>query len=107
MQQGAPKKKMSLLRRHRILEDDVRRVIAHLTAHKRITANDTISRPRLKKKKDAGTLEGSARVTNTPADGHPLDAESSKKHSSSSRGSLRLSMTNMTMGLTRAFSAKK
>ena len=47
-------KKMSVLRRHRILQDDVRRVIAHLTAHKKITANDTITRPRLKKKKDAG-----------------------------------------------------
>ena len=59
MDQGlnAPKKKMSLLRRHRILEDDVRRVIAHLTAHKRITTNDVISRPRLKKKKDAGPTE--------------------------------------------------
>ena len=50
-------KKMSLLRRHRILEDDVRRVIAHLTAHKRITTSDVVSRPRLKKKKDAGPTE--------------------------------------------------
>ena len=49
--------KMSVLRRHRILADDVRRVIAHLKAHKKITANDIISRPRLKKKKDAGPTE--------------------------------------------------
>ena len=54
---GAPPKKMSVLRRHRILQDDVRRMIAHLTAHKKITANDTITRPRLKKKKDAGPNE--------------------------------------------------
>ncbi len=51
------KKKMSLLRRHRILSDDVRRVIAHLKAHKKITANDIINRPRLKKKKGAGPNE--------------------------------------------------
>ena len=43
--------KMSVLRRHRILDDDVRRVTAHLKAHKRITSNDILSRPRLKKKK--------------------------------------------------------
>ena len=49
--------KMSVLRRHRILADDVRRVIAHLKAHKKITANDIISRPRLKKKKGAGPTE--------------------------------------------------
>ncbi len=48
---------MSVLRRHRILSDDVRRVIAHLKAHKKITANDILSRPRLKKKKDAGPTE--------------------------------------------------
>ena len=52
-----PKAKMSLLRRHRILADDVRRVIAHLKAHGKIVANDIISRPRLKKKKDAGPTE--------------------------------------------------
>jgi hypothetical protein len=61
---------MSLLRRHRILEDDVRRVIAHLKAHKTITKNDVLHRPRLKKKKKGegpneeipwahGTLAGS------------------------------------------------
>ena len=44
-------KQMSVLRRHRILDDDVRRVTAHLKAHKRITSNDILSRPRLKKKK--------------------------------------------------------
>ena len=44
---------MSVLRRHRILADDVRRVIAHLKAHKTITSNDILSRPRLKKKKGA------------------------------------------------------
>ena len=48
---------MSVLRRHRILADDVRRVIAHLKAHKTITSNDILSRPRLKKKKDAGPTE--------------------------------------------------
>ena len=42
---------MSPLRRHRILQDDVRRVIAHLKAHKTITKNDVLHRPRLKKKK--------------------------------------------------------
>ena len=57
---GKPKKNpipMSLLRRHRILADDVRRVIGHLKAHDKITSNDVISRPRLKKKKDAGPNE--------------------------------------------------
>ena len=48
---------MSVLRRHRILADDVRRVIAHLKAHGKITDNDIINRPRLKKKKDAGPNE--------------------------------------------------
>ena len=43
---------MSVLRRHRILADDVRRVIGHLKAHKKITENDILSRPRLKKKKN-------------------------------------------------------
>ena len=42
---------MNVLRRHRILAADVRRVIGHLRAHKKITENDIISRPRLKKKK--------------------------------------------------------
>ena len=58
----APKKKrnpipMSLLRRHRIFADDVRRVIAHLKAHGKITGNDVLSRPRLKKKKGADPSE--------------------------------------------------
>ena len=48
---------MSILRRHRILADDVRRVIGHLKAHDKITKDDIISRPRLKKKKDAGPNE--------------------------------------------------
>ena len=48
---------MSVLRRHRILSDDVRRVIAHLKAHEKITTDDVISRPRLKKKKNAGPTE--------------------------------------------------
>ena len=51
------KKSMSVLRRHKILRDDVRRVIAHLKAHKTITKNDVLNRPRLKKKKDAGPNE--------------------------------------------------
>ena len=58
--QPKPKKNpipMSLLRRHRILADDVRRVIAHLKAHGKVTANDVINRPRLKKKKGAGPNE--------------------------------------------------
>ena len=46
-----PRPKMSVLRRHRILEDDVRRVIAHLKAHGKITKDDILNRPRLKKKK--------------------------------------------------------
>ena len=48
---------MSVLRRHRILEDDVRRVIGHLKAHKKVTANDVLHRPRLKKKKGEGPNE--------------------------------------------------
>ena len=48
---------MSVLRRHRILEDDVRRVIGHLKAHKKITKNDVLHRPRLKKKKGQGPNE--------------------------------------------------
>ena len=48
---------MSVLRRHRILDDDVRRVTAHLKAHKRITSNDILSRPRLKKKKGGSANE--------------------------------------------------
>ena len=48
---------MSVLRRHRILEDDVRRVIAHLKAHKKITDNDILNRPRLKTKKGLGPNE--------------------------------------------------
>ena len=52
-----PKPKMSVLRRHRILSDDVRRVIAHLKAHKKITKDDILNRPRLKKKKGEGPNE--------------------------------------------------
>ena len=48
---------MSVLRRHRILADDVRRVIAHLKTHKKITPDDILSRPRLKKKKGQGPNE--------------------------------------------------
>ena len=48
---------MQVLRRHRILADDVRRVIAHLKAHKKITPDDVLSRPRLKKKKGFGPTE--------------------------------------------------
>ena len=53
----APRKKMSVLRRHRILPDDVRRVLAHLKAHGKVTSNDILSRPRLKKKKGASAEE--------------------------------------------------
>ena len=42
---------MSLLRRHRILEADVRRVIAHLKAHGSVKKTDTISRPSTSTKK--------------------------------------------------------
>ena len=52
-----PKPKMSVLRRHRILSDDVRRVIAHLKAHGKITKDDILNRPRLKKKKGEGPNE--------------------------------------------------
>ena len=43
------KPKMSVLRRHPILSADVRRVLAHLKAHGKITSNDILNRPRLKK----------------------------------------------------------
>ena len=42
---------MNVLRRHPILRADVQRVIAHLTAHKKIVPNDILSRPRLKRRK--------------------------------------------------------
>ena len=45
--------KFSVLRRHRINEGDVRRVLSHLKVHGSITANDNLTRPRLKKKKGA------------------------------------------------------
>jgi hypothetical protein len=48
---------MNVLRRHRILSDDVRRVIAHLKANDKITENDILNRPRLKKKKGEGPNE--------------------------------------------------
>lgn len=43
----------SVLRRHRINESDVSRVLAHLKLHKRVGPNDVLSRPRVKKKKGA------------------------------------------------------
>ena len=45
--------KFSVLRRHLINEGDVRRVLSHLKVHDTITANDNLTRPRLKKKKGA------------------------------------------------------
>ena len=57
MAEDVPKPKMSVLRRHRILSADVRRVIAHLKAHDRVTTNDILSRPRLRKKKGASADE--------------------------------------------------
>ena len=36
----APKRVFSVLRRHRINEDDVRRVLSHLKVNDKITAND-------------------------------------------------------------------
>ena len=42
---------MNVLRRHPILRADVQRVIAHLTAHKKIVPDDILSRPRLKRRK--------------------------------------------------------
>ena len=45
--------KFSVLRRHKINGDDVRRVLSHLKVHETITANDNLSRPRLRKKKGA------------------------------------------------------
>ena len=39
------------LRRHKINEDDVRRVIGHLRAHNQITPNDIITRPRPNRKR--------------------------------------------------------
>ena len=45
--------KFSVLRRHTITESDVRRVLSHLKVNKTITANDNLTRPRLKKRKGA------------------------------------------------------
>mgnify|MGYP002809216851 CR=1 FL=1 len=42
--------KFSVLRRHKINEGDVRRVLSNLTVHNKITANDHLTRPRLRKK---------------------------------------------------------
>ena len=51
-------RKFSLLRRHRINGDDVRRVLSHLKVHNKITADDILTRPRLgKKKKGAPATE--------------------------------------------------
>ena len=51
---AAPKPgKFSVLRRHKINESDVRRVLSHLKVHDTITENDNLTRPRLKKKKGA------------------------------------------------------
>jgi hypothetical protein len=47
----------SVLRRHTINEGDVRRVISHLKVHKEITADDNLTRPRVKKKAHAGPDE--------------------------------------------------
>jgi hypothetical protein len=52
-----PKALMSVLRRHRILADDVRRVMSHLKANGKVTPNDILNRPRLKKKKGASAEE--------------------------------------------------
>jgi len=48
---------VSAIRRHKIVEADVHRVITHLRLHKKITKNDRISRPLKKKKKDGSTDE--------------------------------------------------
>ena len=53
MSDEVPKRLMSVLRRHRILAEDVRRVIGHLKVHKKVQPNDLIKRPRLKKKRGA------------------------------------------------------
>ena len=47
----APKRVFSVLRRHRINEDDVRRVLSHLKVNDKITANDILTRPRDKHRK--------------------------------------------------------
>ena len=47
------KREYSALRRHRINEGDVRRVLSHLKVHGKIKAGDHLTRPRLKKKKGA------------------------------------------------------
>ena len=49
--------KFSVLRRHRINEGDVRRVLSHLKVHGAITADDKLTRPRLKKKKGVPATE--------------------------------------------------
>jgi hypothetical protein len=54
---GVVLEKMSVLRRHRILSSDVRRVLGHLKAHDKITSNDILSRPRLRKKRGASAEE--------------------------------------------------
>ena len=43
--------KFSVLRRHTLTESDVRRVLSHLKVNHKITANDNLTRPRLKKRK--------------------------------------------------------
>ena len=48
---------VSAIRRHKIVEADVHRVITHLKLHGKITKDDRISRPLKKKKKDGSTDE--------------------------------------------------
>ena len=48
---------VSKIRHHKVLEADVHRVITHLKLHGKITANDRITRPHTKKKKDGSTSE--------------------------------------------------
>ena len=52
-----PKRSYSVLRRHRLNEEDVRRVLSHLKVNKTITANDNLTRPRGKRKKDQPATE--------------------------------------------------
>ena len=54
---AVPGRKFSVLRRHRVNGDDVRRVLAHLKINDTITPNDIISRPRRKKKKGQPATE--------------------------------------------------
>ena len=51
------KSTVSAIRRHKIVEADVHRVITHLRLHGKITKNDRITRPVKKKKKDGSTSE--------------------------------------------------